>query len=292
MRADLPVQLALGTVQFGIAYGIAGRGEMVPEAEARAILERAADHGIRRLDTAAAYGDIEQRLGQLIGDLPFEVVSKVPALPKGLDEKTAREFVAASIQRSRERLGERLCGILFHDTGDLMAANGQAIWQCAAAIAGQINVRIGVSAYDPAAVDRLRSSYPLEMAQVPGNVLDQRLTRSEVALGDVEITMRSVFLQGLLLMAPEAAERKLPAAAHALERWHAWHRANALSPLVAALGAAKRMPGVKYCVVGVDSVGHLDEIAKAWAEARPIDASELATADLRVIDPRCWGQSV
>ena len=40
------MQLALGTVQFGIAYGIAGRGEAVPEAEVRAILEDAAARGV------------------------------------------------------------------------------------------------------------------------------------------------------------------------------------------------------------------------------------------------------
>lgn len=288
---DLPVQLALGTVQFGVAYGIAGRGEMVPEAEARAIFERAACHGIRRLDTAAAYGDIEQRLGRLVGDLPFEVVSKVPAIPSGLAERAAREFVATSIERSRERLGERLCGILFHGAGDLTGPNGPAIWEVGAATASGLGIRIGISAYDPASVDTLRSNFALEMAQVPGNALDQRLVQSALAHGDVEITMRSLFLQGLLLLPLEAAQRKLPAAGQALARWDAWHRANAVAPLVAALGAAKKLPGVKYCVVGVDSVHQLDEIATAWAEARPMDASELATSDPQVIDPRCWGRT-
>ena len=59
------MKLALGTVQFGLAYGITGRGAVVPEQEVREILVAAADQGVSVLDTAVAYGDIEPRLAGL-----------------------------------------------------------------------------------------------------------------------------------------------------------------------------------------------------------------------------------
>ena len=40
------MQLALGTAQFGMGYGIAGNGEAVSQTEARAILVRAAELGM------------------------------------------------------------------------------------------------------------------------------------------------------------------------------------------------------------------------------------------------------
>ena len=75
------VELALGTVQFGLTYGVAGRGEPVPEREIKDILALAWRAGVRTLDTASAYGDIEERLGGLMRDRAFKVTSKIPALP-------------------------------------------------------------------------------------------------------------------------------------------------------------------------------------------------------------------
>lgn len=285
---EAPVQLALGTVQFGLAYGIAGRGEAVPEAEVRAIFERAAELGIRRLDTAAAYGDIEGRLARLTAGLPFEVVSKVAALPSGIESAAARRFVATSLQRSRDRLGELLHGILFHSGSDLSGQHGAMAWECAAAFGAREAIQVGVSLYDPGDLNSLRQAYPVTMAQVPGSALDQRLAHQPAFPDDVEITLRSLFLQGLLLMASRDGGRRLPMAAPALERWESWRRERALSPLVAALSVAKALPGVSYCVVGVDSLEHLEEIAAAWEIARPIAAADLHTDDPAVIDPRKW----
>ena len=91
-------RLALGTVQFGLAYGLAGNAAPMSDADAREVLVAASAAGIDRLDTAAAYGDIEQRLGRLVGDLPFGVVSEFPALPAGM---SAAELARVRNQRDR-----------------------------------------------------------------------------------------------------------------------------------------------------------------------------------------------
>lgn len=282
-----PIELALGTVQFGLAYGIAGRSAPVPEAEVRTILERAAALGIRRLDTAAAYGDIEERLDRLTSGLDFDIVSKIPAVPPTLDDEGALDFVAASFERSRERLGNRLRGMLFHSGADLAGARGERLWACADAVGAERGIAIGASLYDPADLAELRRRFAVRMAQVPGSALDQRLAVVP-ATAEVEITLRSLFLQGLLLMPGDAARRRLPVATAALDRWDAWREALGLSRLAAALSVAKTLPGVRYCVVGVDSLGQLDEIAAAWGDADPLCAAELHSGDLNVIDPRKW----
>ena len=97
---------APGTVPFGLQYGIAGRGSAVPADEARIILRRAHDLGIRVLDTAAAYGDIEERLRDLMDGLDFRVLSKLPPRPESVvgASATAR-WAGEQVRRSRERLG-------------------------------------------------------------------------------------------------------------------------------------------------------------------------------------------
>lgn len=279
------VELALGTVQFGLAYGVVGSGHQVADVEARRILERAAVLGIRVLDTAAAYGDIEQRLARLAGATKFNVVSKIPPLPKDADAAAATTFVREALARSQARLKLHLQSVLFHSADDLLGPLGEAAWREAAAFTTRAGLRLGVSCYGPAQLQTLRERFPVTIAQLPGNALDQRLHGHD--FDGIELHVRSAFLQGLLL-APTQGSQRVPAAAAHLTRWKERCEELAMSPLTAALGAVKALPGVRYCVVGVETLGQLEEITTAWAEAKPLAWTDLATDDAEVIDPRVW----
>jgi aryl-alcohol dehydrogenase-like predicted oxidoreductase len=281
------MELALGTVQFGLKYGIAGRGEPVPENEIRATLEAAAQRGVRLLDTAPAYGDIEPRLAKLCAGLPFEIVSKIPAIPGELDAAAAAKWALNSAIQSRQRLGNLLRSLLFHNADDLAGERGQAIWQALQPWAGDENIKLGASCYVPSASADLHKRFGIALTQVPGNALDQRLQTLPAQPG-YEIHLRSAFLQGLLLMHEDAARKRLPPAAKALQRWHAWCKKTGVSPLQGALSVVKTYRPVSAVVVGVDNPAQFLEIAHAWEKTRPIDAPELAETDLAIIDPRRW----
>ena len=73
-------QLCLGTVQFGLPYGITNQTGQVPEKEVRSILALAASSGISLLDTAQAYGNAESVLGHCWPkDAARRLISKLPA---------------------------------------------------------------------------------------------------------------------------------------------------------------------------------------------------------------------
>ena len=280
------IELALGTVQFGLAYGLHERSQRVSDESARDILSLAAKSGITRLDTAAAYGDIEQRLAGLIGSLDFEIVSKIPALHGQMDDPA--DFVAASIQSSYNRLGERMRGVLFHNAADIEDGGSGSVWGCAKQFCDRLGLALGVSVYDPGEAAIKDGTMHFDMIQLPGNALDQRLVNASAALGGAEISLRSAFLQGLLLMPYEAAIQRVPAAAQALRRWHDWCAEERISPLVGALSIVKALPNVRYCVVGVDDVKQLEDILHAWDCAVVIPAPGLAVETLEIIDPRRW----
>ncbi len=281
------MELALGTVQFGLGYGIAGRNTPVPEAEVRNLLARAWQRGIRLLDTAAAYGDIEGRLSGLIGARGFRVVTKIPPLPVGLSSSQASAWATGALVLAHRHLGDALSTVMVHRADDLLGPNAQALWDACSAFAARHAVQLGVSCYDPETLHAVRARFPVEVAQLPGNALDQRLV-SQPLPADVAVHVRSAFLQGLLLMDPAVAQVRLPVAAPALTRWHTWCEARQWSPLTAALGWVKGLPGISHCVVGVDDAPQLDAICTAWQAATPLRAPELAVADLAVIDPRLW----
>lgn len=275
------VELALGTVQFGLAYGVAGADRPLLPEISREILVEARKAGIRRLDTAPAYGDIEQRLNELIADLDFEIVSKISRVSKYTDVKEAME-------RSLERLGSGLKGMLFHDPDILSSEPECAIWASARQFCADNSLELGVSYYNSAevALDNRRLT-GFSMAQVPGNALDQRMCSHAASLKNVEITMRSAFLQGLLVIEQEQAARRVPRARTALENWHRWCTRMKLSPVAAALAVAKSIPA-NFILIGVDNLSQLRETIAIWNDVEPIEATELACDDADVIDPRRW----
>lgn len=281
------VELALGTVQFGMEYGIAGRGDRTSPAEAREVLALAWRAGVRLLDTAPAYGGVEARLADLVGDCGFEVVSKIPALPSNLTNAAAGAFVQAAIRRSRERLGARLRTMLFHSASDLNGPLGAAIWQAAVEAVRDSGIVLGASCYSPREAAELTSTFPVQVVQLPGNAFDQRL-RAQGLSSRIELHLRSVFLQGLLLLDEERVATRMPKALPAMQRWRLWYEKHGLSPLRAALSIAKALPGARYCVVGVESAEQLGQVLSAWNSAEPIEALSLATEDAAIIDPRCW----
>lgn len=284
------MRLALGTVQFGVAYGIAGRGETVPEREVRAILEDAAGRGVRTLDTAAGYGDIEARLARLSVGLPLDFISKVPAIPTELDPTQAADFALTSARRSRDRLGAALRGLMVHRVQDLAGDRGMAVWSALERWAAADGVALGASCYAPDEAAELARRFPIRVLQLPGNALDQRVAQSmdRAALAGCEVHLRSAFLQGLLLMPLDAVAVRLPSAVEPLRRWRAWADRRGWSPLEAALSVVKSLEGVAAIVVGADSLDQWQEIADAWGRTLPVAAPELAVDEPRIVDPRLW----
>ena len=277
--------LALGTVQFGLPYGLSGAAEPVTPDTVRAILSKAADSGVTRLDTAAGYGDIEERLPSLIGDLPFEVVSKIPAPPPALPAAEIPAFVGLAIETSLNRLGGLLAGLLFHDPALVAGPGGDELWAMAEDRCQQKGISLGVSGYDPAHVAELAERHPFAMAQLPANAFDQRIAGMDV--GGCELTARSLFLQGLLLMPAEQADLRVPGSGPAVARWTRWCDDQAVTLLEGALAVAKAFD-CAYAVVGVDSLPQWEQIADAWSRVSPVAAPGLALDSPAITDPRGW----
>lgn len=280
------MELALGTVQFGLRYGVAGRGAPVPESEVRQILSRAWSLGIRTLDTAAAYGDIEQRLRRLAGDHGFRVITKLPPMPE-IVPSDVHSWIESCLNSAHSRLGPLLSAVMFHRPDDL-TRHGVSAWRPCEDFAAQHAISLGASCYAPEELRGLTSTYPLTIAQLPGNALDQRVAKHGALPSGVQIHVRSAFLQGLLLLDPTAGVNRVPLAEQPLVNWHQWCERQTMAPLHAALGIVKGFHGVGHCVVGVDHLAQLESIVEAWHQAPVLAVAELETDNVDAIDPRRW----
>lgn len=287
--------LILGTVQLGMPYGIAGPREGVSRDEALAILRHAHARGIRCLDTAAGYGESEQRIGESLGEAEdLRVITKLCALDAS-SPRSPEEQVRASVQASLERLHrQHLDVVLVHRPGDLLGDSGESVWRTLQVLREEGHIgQIGVSVYRGAEIDALLSRYSLEVIQLPLNLLDQRLLASgyldRLNERGVTVHLRSLFLQGLLLLDGPLPDHFAPLRP-VLTRLREELDRRGLRPLEAALGFARALPQADGVVIGVDSIAQLDEILACWHKAQEVelDWTDYAIDDERLLDPSYW----
>lgn len=284
-------RIALGTAQFGLPYGIANHSGKVTRGEAAAILDRAWSAGLDTIDTAIAYGDSEQCLGE-IGISEWRVISKLPPIPDGRGD--IRSWVMESVHGSLRRLGtDKLYGLLLHRPNDLVDRHGTELYEALQELkrAGAVG-KIGVSIYDPAELDELAEHGAFDLVQATFNVLDQRLIDSgwmrRLSQDGTELHVRSVFLQGLLLMKPADRPRKFSRWEALWSAYDGWLESTGTQAVGALLRYALSFPQISRVVVGVESVAQLREILETADGAPPIVPEGLHTEDENLLNPSHW----
>ncbi len=293
-------RLALGTAQFGGHYGISNRDGRPDEREIAAILERASEAGIDMLDCATAYGGAEAIVGRWLGARRLRVVTKVPAVQSAVIEASDGaawlDVVAQSIERLRV---EKLDSLLVHHAADFAKAGWQHL-RDALATAQQRGwtARVGASIYDAEQLALVESRMNVEVVQLPLNVLDRRPIESgllqRLATAGKEIHIRSVFLQGLLLMAPEELPGYFWAAREQIVGLQRRWQERGLSALAGCLAFVAQRTEVDRIVVGVNRRAELDEIIDAWRQAGDcaIDFGPTPDISAAYLDPSRWPKAV
>ncbi len=284
-------RLALGTVQFGLSYGIANQAGQVSRSEAKAMLQLASASGIDTLDTAIAYGDSEACLGA-VGAQGFKVVTKLPALPDNCADISA--WVQQQVGASLSRLGvTAVYGLLLHRSEQLLGPNGAVLYQALQALKdkGQVQ-KLGVSIYSPTELDVLIPQYRFDLVQAPFNLIDRRLYSTgwmqRLKDADVEIHTRSAFLQGLLLMNQGDIPSKFSPWHGFWQRWHQWLAGHDDSAVKSCLAFPLSFPEIDRVVVGADSESQLVQVVSA-AKCQPInELPNLQCEDENLINPASW----
>jgi aryl-alcohol dehydrogenase-like predicted oxidoreductase len=283
-------RLAIGTVQFGLPYGVANQVGQVSRAEAKAMLQVALDNGIDTLDTAIAYGDSEACLGK-VGTSGFKLITKLPALPdSSVDINT---WVQQELNASLLRMGvTRVYGLLLHRSEQLLGSQGVLLYKALQSLKdnGQVQ-KIGVSIYSPNELVVLTPQYHFDLVQAPFSLVDRRLYSTSwmqrLKDADVEIHTRSVFLQGLLLMSKADMPIKFSPWADLWQTWHRWLADHDCSAVEACLAFPLSFPEIDRVVVGTDSVSQLAQIVSAVKQVK-INLPNLQSEDENLINPGNW----
>lgn len=302
-RTDLMVsELGLGTVQFGMPYGLPntrGKLPVVSPRDARLLMEAALEAGINFWDTARGYGDSEAIIAPVLKKHRENVIiaTKLPPLDDDMsDIELARRCVFA-LDQSRQ--------ILDVDTIDLLQVHN--------ATPGLLNRRIlhdiiaeakqrewirfaGVSTYGSDAPRYALQQPTWDTLQVAYNLLDQSMAEmiEEAARKDVGVIVRSVFLKGVLATdAGDLPNPLLPMAKYIKEIPTRLGQSSLTMPQL-ALGFVLSNPAIATAICGMCDMSELDQNLSTsrlprFTPQMLSDAKSLNLGEVSLTDPRQWG---
>lgn len=280
------MKIALGCAQFGMKYAVGNLKERVPYSELINILKIARLSNIEVLDTAIVYGDSEANLGNANVE-GFKVVTKIPSICGRYCEIEKR------VEEALKRLKiNSLYGLLFHDSKDFFnfSESIQSIERLKHL--GLID-KVGISIYSPDELTNFPFLDHLDIVQAPYNIFDRRIETSgllnQLKNKNIEVHVRSVFLQGLLLLKPSDRPKYFDKWNTALTDWDTWVTKNGYSRLKSALSLPLSNPAIDKVIVGVDNVAQLRAILEIATVNTLIKVPEfLSVNDLKLINPANW----
>lgn len=291
-------KVGLGTVQWGMPYGIANQDGRPDVSGVRAMLDHAHAGGCDLLDTAYAYGDAERMIGeQGTAAEPFRIVTKTfPLKGQPVTDRTVAAICAA-FETSLGRLQrDGIYGLLVHHADDLLAENGGMLWQSLERFkeTGRVT-KLGVSVYHPEQLKFVLARFPIELVQLPFNIYDQRFARSGLLTllkqKGVEVHVRSAFLQGLLLLPAEKLTGYFSPFRPQQERVHLRIQQLGLTPYEACMNFCLSQNEVDRVIVGCETpeqVRMLVNVCDELGASLGTEMQQFRVDDEALINPSRW----
>ena len=260
-------KLALGTVQFGTDYGISNTSGKVSLKKVEEILEFCVNNGIDTLDTAQGYGDSESVLGNF--DIKnFKIITKI----------NKNNILDNSLEKLKVN---SIYAIMFHREDDIDLDNWKVFEKYRS---DKLVEKIGISVYSPDRLQYIIDNFNIDIVQLPLNLLDQRFIPMLVKMKDkgIEVHVRSIFLQGLLLMKTENINKYFDSIKCIID--------GIPKPAISyALNFVKNIKEVDKMVVGVTSKKELENIYYYYnSKVDNIDYKKFRVDDEMYINPSKW----
>jgi len=286
------MKLILGTVQFGLDYGIYNPDGQTPVSEVYKILDFAYENGINVLDTAFIYGESEKIIGEYLKTNPnksWKIISKSPPINYGLN-------IEKYYFQSKSKIGNSLDVYLAHDVQQFLRSKAVRNSFYGLKENGHVK-KIGVSVYSQQEILDVLDHSNVDIIQLPLNVLDHRLIKLDILKRikqcGIEIHIRSIFLQGLIFLSQEDLFVKFPDAIAPINTLKEIANANSLTIGELALLFVNSFPEVDKIVVGVNNLNQLKKnvfsLSKGYS--KKISDRILNEIDYRnenVLNPVLW----
>ena len=284
-------KIILGSANFDQIYGI--KKNFIKKSEIKKLFDLALKNKIKTIDTSPLYNKSEKIIG-LLNNNRFKIISKIPKPPKNIKRENIKKWLKQNVMISLKNLKiKKFECLLLHNANSLLCKNGDEIYKGIRnmKISGFTN-KIGVSIYDFNVLDKILKKFKFNLIQAPFNILDQRLVKEgwlkKLKKRKIEVHVRSIFLQGILLLKHNQFPKKLKKLNKKLMIWKNWLEKNKFSSLQVCLSFVLNQNQLDGVVVGYNSASQLNQILKLKKIHNNFTLPNLNIKDKKLIDPRKW----
>jgi aryl-alcohol dehydrogenase-like predicted oxidoreductase len=281
-------RVVLGTVQFGLHYGINNLLGKPSTEEVTEILSLAKKYGVKCLDTADAYGD-SQKVLRKAGIQDFKILSKFIL-------SDSKKNIKQCLEKTLETLGtSSLDSYSFHRFSDYQRLGSKEA--CEIKSAGKIK-SLGLSLYSSQEMHLACADPSIDLIQVPFNLLDNYNLR-EIALklakkNKKTVHVRSIFLQGLFFKEPQKLTGNLKVLEPYLLEIKKICQEHAIGIEELCLGYALSKSEIDAIVLGVDSAWQFEKNIESLEKAKMISAEvwdkvdAIRVENTEILNPSNW----
>jgi aryl-alcohol dehydrogenase-like predicted oxidoreductase len=253
-------KIILGTVQFGLKYGINNTSVKPDFNEIEKILNFAYSNGICMLDTAETYGTAQIEIGKYHKkkNNNFKFITKYSSKKSNLDQNIEKRVV----NNIKELDVPSLYSYMFHSFSDFINYYSKNVDELVICKEKGLIEKIGVSIYTNKEFEIILDEHNIDLIQLPFNLLDNVNKRNNLIekakIKGIEVHTRSVFLQGLFFMNINNIPHKLFPLKTNLIQLHEIANAYKVDINTIALNYVMKQQNIDKVLFGVDNLNQLD----------------------------------
>lgn len=284
-------RIGLGTVQFGMEYGIRNHYGQPSQNEIESIISLFQSNGGDMLDTSSAYGDCLQVLGSTGIAKNVEVISKIRP---GTSMKSMKEEFE---NQMKELKVSQINGMLIHLFDDYKKQPELFDFLEEKKATGEIQ-KIGFSLYYPQELELvLQRGIVPDVVQIPFSAMDRRFEQylEELSQKGIEVHIRSAFLQGLLFFKIQNLPEYFSFLKPQFRALDLYCLENKVSRLEVLLSAVLSYSTISKVIVGVNKAKELQEIIDACKKflnsPRQHKIDFLKIDEEKYLNPALWPRS-
>ncbi len=281
-------KLILGTVQFGLSYGINNlKGK--PEKEiVFQILSYAYENGVRYLDTAELYGNAHDLIGEFHKTNPnkkFDIITKFPhEFDDSLEDKINIYLKQLNV--------DNLHAVLFHSFESYVKNKSQLNKKIKSI------TNVGVSVYTNEQINEVINDPDISIIQLPFNVFDNINLRGDVLIKakakNKTVHTRSAFLQGLFFMEKDSRNVIKSRLKKELDLLLNISLKHSIPIVELTLNYCLNQQNIDGVLIGVDSLEQLKENISFSEKKNSIqyinDINKIRIDNIELLNPSMWKQ--
>lgn len=282
----------LGTAQLGDKYGINNPNASKSKKNSLKILKFAKNFGINAIDLADKYKSY-QSIFKIFKLKEWKVSMKISS--NIINKSYSKNKFENIFFKTLSHLGKKKIEyFFFHNSSDLNSKNGKKVFSYLIDLKKKgLIKKIGISIYAPNELYNLLKNFRFDVIQLPLNIFDRRFCQDKIVKklqrNKIEVHVRSIFLQGLLLSNKKILKKKYFRNNYSLDAWFNYVKENKKNAVAECLNFVLKKKFVNKIVIGVNKLEHLKLIIKKINSKINIeDLDKFQNHDINLIDPRRW----